>query len=193
MATRKKKVLPVLLKIGGTSGSGKSTIVHRLLETHKSVGLGKTKRGAIDDYHFPELNLVVLGKYDNQCGGCDGLQIEVILERLKRYADSGKSVLMEGLLIGGYGRLGATMDLYKKTHRVIHGFMDTPLDTCLNRVRKRRADRGDDRPFDETNTRIKWEGLRKRAQTMREEGHNVVQISHRKPVEHVLAIIAGEA
>ena len=88
------------------------------------------------------------------CGGCDAIQPQgLILDLLRKYAAQGH-VLFEGLLIGdSYGSVGALLDQLSGegvSSAVIR--LNTPLDECLKRVRRRRAERGDSRPLNPKHT-----------------------------------------
>jgi hypothetical protein len=98
--------------------------------------------------------LFVIGPYETPCGGCDAIQpYGLILDLLRKYAAQGH-VLFEGLLIGdSYGSVGALLDQLPGegvSSAVIR--LNTPLDECLERVQKRRAERGDSRPLNPKHT-----------------------------------------
>ena len=55
------------INIRGTGGSGKSYIIHKLLDTYKHKRIVKKidgKKPRIIAYRIPEFDLYVIGKYD---------------------------------------------------------------------------------------------------------------------------------
>lgn len=151
----------VTVKIGGTSGSGKSTAVRALLDRYKPEffdegGRYRYYQGtevALSD-KLPPLNLVVLGSYHNACGGMDGVSdTDMRLDMVRRFCVKGNLVVMEGLIIGGsYGKLGALSEELGQKDRWLYAFPDTPVEVCAQRVLQRRAAKGNDAPFDPNRT-----------------------------------------
>jgi cytidylate kinase len=131
--------------IRGTHGSGKSTIAKQLIDEHgglEIVGNPLTYAGnpTILGYHIPKFNLVVLGRYKTQCGGCDGIKTQSeIKARISHYEEQGRNVLLEGILVahtyGPWNEFASGRDWRFR-------FLDTPLDVCIDRVNARRAEKG---------------------------------------------------
>jgi predicted kinase len=191
--------MPTIVKLTGTSGSGKSTIAHWLLKNYKHIPLGKrptTRKVAKDeDYliQLPQTNtpLILLGNYDNQCGGCDGIQpYSRIVEKLLAITTSHPKahILMEGLLIRGYGSVGAFMDNLPKRWKIIYATMDTPLEVCLERIKQRRAKKGVTEPLNPKNTEQKFKSGLSDFRTLSERGFECVWIDHKRPVKSVLSL-----
>ena len=65
----------MIINVRGTSGTGKSTVIHNILKKypHKPV----ISHGGKHMGYKVELTsgkfLYVVGKYETQCGGCDGI------------------------------------------------------------------------------------------------------------------------
>lgn len=191
--------MPTIVKLTGTSGSGKSTIAHWLLQNYKHIPLNKrptTRKVAKDeDYliQLPQTNvpLILLGNYDNQCGGCDGIQpysriVEKLVDITTRFPKN--HILMEGLLIRGYGSVGVFMDELPKKWRVVYATMDTPLETCLARIKQRRAKKGKTEPLNPKNTEQKFKSGLADFKTLTARGFECVWIDHKRPVKSVLAL-----
>ena len=151
----------ITIKIGGTSGSGKSTAVRALLERYKPEffdegGKYRYYSGAevILSKDLPPLNLVVLGSYHNACGGMDGVSdTDMRLDMVRRFCVKGNLVVMEGLIIGGsYGKLGELSEELGQKEKWLYVFPDTPVEVCAQRVLERRAAKGNDAPFDPERT-----------------------------------------
>lgn len=184
----------MIVKLHGTSGSGKSTVARHLLNQSVIKPTEITnERGKIVAYecHIPNMlfPLYILGPYKTACGGCDALLAAEQIELLHRYAKLGH-VFYEGLLASEYyGKLGIASEPYAKNH--VFAFLTTPIEVCIERVKARRAAKGNEKPLDETNTRgrvRKIDMLRKKLRIM---GREVVLIDHEKAGEEVLNIYLG--
>lgn len=149
-----------VINIRGTSGSGKSTIVFNLLSAfkHRRVFLkSDTKRKYPYGYTIPELNLFIVGKYENQCGGCDSIiSIDKALERVHKGYKRGYNVLFEGLMASGI--VTKIANLKPLNLHVIT--LNTELNTCLERVQQRRKEKGKLEPLNPKNTNQKFQATR---------------------------------
>lgn len=152
----------LVITIRGTMGSGKSTIVKELLSSLSAQPIlhGNRIRGhvCLDVFGKP---LHVLGPYNKATGGCDniGTQDEVC-NLVRQWAGKG-NLLFEGLLISGLFARYNALDDELAEHHFIHGFLDTPLDKCIDRVLARRAAKGNTKPFDPYRTLVpKYEAVR---------------------------------
>ena len=159
-----------IFDLRGTHGSGKSFVVHQLL---KMGNVPLVQYGTQLGHYIPKLGCAVLGKYHNRCGGCDGInKAEEVVRRVRVLSQRYRNVLLEGILVSHtfarYSALASEISDYSFL------FLDTPLDLCISRVKQRRAERGDTRPFDPKNV-IKdhhniWDTVRGK---MVEAGHSV--------------------
>ena len=70
--------------------------------------------------------------------------------------------------------------------------LDTPVETCLERVRQRRLARGDERPLNEKNTRDKWTQTMQTAKTLAREGYDVRAVDHTQAYRDVMDIFRSE-
>lgn len=146
----------MIVKLHGTSGSGKTTAVREFMDLAECVTpihFGKKKPEAykveLKSYLLPTY---VLGGYSNKCGGVDTIpSTDALIDLIDEYIDLGH-VLFEGLLISTYhGFLGKHLDSLPRDK--VWAFLNTPIEECILRVRQRRLDAGNDKPFNETNTR----------------------------------------
>ena len=105
---------------------------------------------AIEAYELKRL--FVLGDYGNECGGCDKTfkTQDHLCEVIAKYAVRGKHVLMEQLIASHlYGRYA---ELYHRLKdKMIFAFLDTPVELCAERTKRRRRLRGNNKPFDNKN------------------------------------------
>lgn len=185
--------MKVIIKLHGTSGSGKTTIVRELMKQGFSVPLLNGANRKIEAYktELPYLKepLYVLGPYTAVCGGMDSLSdVNDHIRLLHTYSQLGH-VIYEGLLASEYyGRLGAASEQYGDNH--IFAFLDTPIELCLERIAVRRAARGNLKPLNPGNTvgRIhKIEMLKAKLENVLQR--RTVLIDHIKAVEQVADIL----
>lgn len=187
----------MIVKLHGTSGSGKSSVARDLMEwcTPEPIrgNVLKTDRPEAYKLNIVHLSapLYILGPYETACGGLDALgsaddHIRLLLE----YGPQGH-VFYEGLLQSGfYGRIGVASERFGDAH--IFAFLDTPLNTCLQRVMARRTARGTTTEFNPTNTVDKYHAIR-RLKSRLEAGdkcpvRKTAMIDHRLADEQVMRL-----
>jgi shikimate kinase len=173
----------MLLKLHGTSGSGKSTIARGLMDRAMLTLLDRAYKVDRVDVIHP---IYILGTYNSQCGGCDTLKADEQIELIHRCAPLGH-VFYEGLLGSEYyGRLGEASERYKDDH--IFAFLDTPIELCIHRIKERRFLKGNLKPLNEDNTRgriRKIETLKRKLEFM---GRKVVTINHENAIPQVIEL-----
>ena len=179
----------MIYDLRGTSGSGKSYVAHRLIEED---GSAEQRDDSDVEWGFPVMtflpsrNLMLLGTYDTQCGGCDSLGSRTdqqylcdLALKLSREHD----VFLEGMLVSHtflrWHRLALKVPDYR------FRFLDTPLDTCIERVKARRKAKGNHRPYDPKNLVKDWHQDRKVMQKLYEAGHSVEWVNHQTSYEEV--------
>ena len=173
-----------VLDVRGTHGSGKSWVMHQLLERfdHEPIVEGGEHLG----YHLEKPDAALLGKYSNVCGGCDGIKsADEVVRRVRLFNERFNYVLLEGILVAHTYKRYAELAREIGDYRFL--FLSTPLKTCVARTVKRRKDRGNTKPFNPkhlTNDfRQIWINLRPR---MRDEGFTVVELDWKNPMPRVL-------
>jgi hypothetical protein len=182
----------MIVNIRGTHGSGKSTIVKKILEKFEAVELPIGEGPKLAGYLVklaPKQRLYVVGPYRTACGGCDAIQpYDLIWPRVLAYAKKGH-VLFEGALVSSsVGNIGRAMAARKDC---VVAFMDTPLQECLDRIARRRAARGDDRPLNPKNTTSKFEGIVRSRPQLEALGLRCVTVPHKRAVSFVLGLLRG--
>lgn len=170
----------MIIKIHGTSGSGKTTAVRELMDLANSVmtihyGAQKAEAYRLDA-GVGTMPTYVLGSYGNACGGVDTIPSTAeLITLIDRYRICGHLVF-EGLLISTYhGGLGKYLDSMADIPKV-WAFMDTPIDECVERVRQRRLAAGNTRPFNEANTRNRVKPIQALRSKLIARGSAVVDI-----------------
>lgn len=145
-----------IVNIRGCNGSGKTTIVRRFLDRLPVQALGG-KPGRPAGYQVDatawgiQTPVYVIGSYENTCGGTDGINTQEEIVKRVTQAHAHGHVLVEGLLMSKSSDGGLTAPALRNLG-AIFAFLDTPWDTCLERVLARRAAAGNDKPFDPNKT-----------------------------------------
>jgi hypothetical protein len=132
----------------------------------------------------------VVGPYHTQCGGCDGVPTQQeAADRAVAYHEQGGHVILEGLLMSGAGPKGAVTATLEKTKDYCHCFLDTPLETCIERIKQRRIARGDERELNTKNTELKFYQVVSTYKSLKKDGYNVALLDHNEAYETVLHIL----
>lgn len=186
-----------IVNIRGCNGSGKTTIVRRFLDRLPSQPLGG-KPGRPAGYTVDasawgiSVPVYVVGSYENTCGGTDGINTqEEIAERVVKAHALGH-VLVEGLLMSKSSAGGHVAPILKE-HRAIFAFLDTPWETCLERVLQRRAEAGNEKPFDPNKTmRSAYEQCHRSAELLGEAGgYDVRWLDHTDAIGTIVCWLKG--
>jgi hypothetical protein len=181
----------MIISLRGTNGSGKSTVVRKLMERYNAQPESLDSKGRPMNYVMTLGNgssLYVVGCYQNACGGCDGIHpFTEIWPRVTRLAALGH-VLFEGLAFtSGYGNIGKDSEVYGDDF--VFAFMDTPPEVCIQRVLARREAKGTEKPYSPKNLMSKLSAARSSERKIKEVyGRRVVSINHRAAVQQILGI-----
>jgi hypothetical protein len=177
----------MILNIRGTHGSGKSYIVQQLLKRFRAKPI--LNGAKIEGYEMNTSSglLYAVGPYKTACGGCDAVQpYDLIWPRVEEYAKLG-SVVFEGALISScIGAIGKAM---AARNDCVLGFMTTPLDTCLDRIRARRAASGNDKPLNPKNTQSKFESIQRNRFVLAQMGLRCVDVPFKNSLPTILEIL----
>jgi hypothetical protein len=148
----------MIVKIAGTSGSGKTSFVRALMDLWGVKPVLWPDSVKVREYRakLPKplghhTHCAVLGDYRNVCGGMDTItDAATRLALVEPYCVAKHRttlVVFEGLFTGNtYGAMGELSERSKNPW--LYVIMDTPFDVCVSRVMQRRQARGDERPFD---------------------------------------------
>lgn len=184
----------LIINLRGTSGSGKTTVVRKLMETAPSqpvVRSGKVIGMTTAPSRHWRQPLFFIGRYNNVCGGMDTVPTQAdCATEVHRLYDHGH-VVCEGLLASGVGPKATLPAACIAAAGPNAWFLclDTPLEVCLERVQRRRDERGDDRPFNPANTQAKWEQTRRAYELLEEGGANVRWLPYETAYEKVLKML----
>ena len=191
-----------VIDIRGTNGSGKSYIMNQLLtvgQWESVEGLGQaTKNGPTKRRHLgylsEEYDTVIVGSYDGKSafsGGCDLLFPEEVVRRSGIFNKLHKYVLLEGILVSHtYKRYNqVALDMDDDYHFY---FLNTPLRTCLARIRARRrkavANAG--REFGMESVIKDWHQIWERTRAkLVESGRNVTILDYKDPMTTICNLL----
>lgn len=178
----------------GTHGSGKSTIVRKLIDQAIQQKLLNTSpKGKPEGYELTlegvNKPVFIVGSYHSACGGCDAIQpYDLIWPRVLKYARKGHVVFEGALVSSGVGNIGRA--LAKRKDSVVC-FLDTPAEVCVARIQKRRDERGDERPLNPHNTLVKHKTCTASIEKFRELDVRIEMLNHKgqKALKRVLELL----
>jgi energy-coupling factor transporter ATP-binding protein EcfA2 len=188
-----------IVNLRGTSGSGKSTLIKAIMAMGLPQPIRTEGRKQPLGYTLTigDVKLFIPGHYESACGGCDTLgkylpgvttprlfgegddpnSYHLIFGLVRQYASLGYSVLFEGLLISGDVR--HTAALHEDGLPLAVVAFDLPIELCIQSVLDRRKAAGNEKPFNEKNTREKHALLARCVEKLKERGVLVHQVQGR--------------
>jgi hypothetical protein len=185
----------LIIKLHGTSGSGKTTVARTLMSDSQVTPILNQTNRKHEAYHCShillEQPLYVLGPYTATCGGLDSLNdVDEHMRLLSTYSQLGH-VFYEGLLGSEYyGRIGKLSEQWGDRH--IFAFLDTPIDVCIDRIKARRLAAGNDKPLNETNTRGRIPKIERLKYRLKHELHRqVIDVPHLYAAQFVQQLYIG--
>jgi thymidylate kinase len=145
----------VAISIRGTGGSGKSTLVRRIMDLYAAKAPTHVEgRRQPEGYLLSDEGrrcLYVPGHYATPCGGCDTIKTpERVYELVREAVAMGCDVLYEGIIVQDDVR--RAVELYQSNPPVHVIGLTTPVEVCLAAIGDRRTQRGDPRPLNPKNT-----------------------------------------
>lgn len=186
----------IIFNLRGTSGSGKTTVARAFITNYPTKPLPDPNGGKKLWGYEISLNsegilkpLYVIGSYENVCGGTDGINTQAeIADRVLAAYERGH-VFFEGLLVSKVANKAETTLKIAPTGDYVVAYIDTPLQTCLDRVQKRRLERGDERPFNPENTISAFKSTLAACKNLYEMGGvKVVTIDHTDAFNETLEV-----
>lgn len=181
----------VVVNLRGTHGAGKSTVAVSILASWPSreLYLGGKLVGYRVDWRRKE-PLYIVGPYRTACGGCDAIQpYDRIWPLVRGVALAGHHCLFEGALVScSYGSIGEASELLPKSVKFVFATLDTPLETCIQRVNARRAANGKSPLEDTRNIEGKHKSVLSSHLRAFDRGRRVCGIHHEHAAQEVLAL-----
>jgi ABC-type dipeptide/oligopeptide/nickel transport system ATPase component len=214
----------MIINIRGTSGSGKTTLVRKVFD-HLQAGNHTKTEWHLDeqDWSHPLLaglrpererkrpwgyvlenrerraNVVVLGSYESECGGCDSISGLDLMYGLARLAHERRyHVIFEGLIINSDFKRAAQLATDQIPHLLI--YLSTPLEQCIQSVEHRRnqskraekfrAAGGEMPAFNPANTRAKYDLNLKMIDRMRAAGVSCLSLARDEAFLEISKLLA---
>jgi hypothetical protein len=188
--------MSTIVAIKGTNGSGKSSVVRALIShLGKAATLTFNTKEAGYRCQYGGQPLFVLGKYKTAaCGGLDSSfsysgAADDLLLCIDKLAGQGHVVCEGVIAITSYGfdRVTRFADkLKRKGHRMIFANMSTPADLCIERVKQRRMEAGNAKPFNPEKLLDKYESILKSQEKLRGAGYDARFLPHEEPLQTLL-------
>ncbi len=169
----------IVLNLRGSNGSGKSTLVRQLMDYIGVKAQLVEPSGKVWGYELNQ-NIRILGRYETQCGGVDAIK-EVRVPGQSGFVNTRKGiqllagmghVVFEGVL---WSTVFAASDRVAKAlpqHHFIFAMIDTPDEICINRVKARREQKGNDKPFNPEELLSKVEQIKRRQIDLAKAGYD---------------------
>lgn len=178
----------MIFNLRGTNGSGKSTVAHALLTKTKAEPLEfwpnarKPKPKAYGGL-WKQMPIAILGSYETVCGGMDTItDINDARDLIIKYGtdENYPIVFYEGLFISHcLGTVARGIEEAGLKDRLVMAYLDTPLAVSLERVHKRRAERGNTKPFKEQNVVDDFQRVNEwNYAKAKREGWDVIDVPH---------------
>jgi len=191
----------IIIQVRGTHGSGKTTAVKSFIDNFPHTALtdadGKIIAMAVKVTGV-DRPVYIMGKYDNACGGMDGIntQEEAALRVINAWKTGQGHVICEGVLSSGVSPAGTFPRMLIENipnDRLKFRTLDTPLDKCIDRVNARRAARGKDGEFDPRNVINKYGSVVASYPKYVDAGFDMKMLDHTKAYEQLLALLMEHA
>jgi cytidylate kinase len=186
-------MIPIVINVRGTSGSGKTFLIRSVMEEFgiRSRMLRKdTKK--IAGYVLNK-DIYILGSYETECGGADSIKtLDEVDSRVRKASEKYNTVLFEGMLVSDvYGRYEALSKSLPPRALFVWGILDTPLDVCIERVVERRMRKGVNlKEFDpKKHTIPRFDKVVRGKDKAINAGQLVVLLDHKDVTNQVLRII----
>lgn len=151
----------MIISIRGTSGSGKSTVVRRVMKLYP-FKVAKCVPGRKQPLYYilsgtGTQPLAILGHYESPCGGCDTIHtFDEVFELVRKLHTGGYHVLFEGVLL--YCEVPRTVALVTDGLPLHVIALNTSIEDCVWGINQRRVERGDWEPVNPDNTIGKFNG-----------------------------------
>lgn len=171
----------IVVNIRGTSGSGKSYIIHQLLLL-EGWNEWKDNSGKVLGYYNVRNNWAIVGSYRTTCGGCDTVKSQdEIEERIQIFLNGGYNVIFEGLLTSTISSRWANFSNRISTQaNTVFYYLDTPIEQCIENIKNRRLQAGNTKPLNENNTRGRVQQIDNTFTNLTKSGCYCIRISSKQ-------------
>lgn len=176
-----------VIGVRGTNGSGKSWVARKIMERADDDFIKKHKlsNGVLINVYK---SFVVIGSYDNQCGGCDGVKTPALVWDTVVECAQHSNVLFEGVIVGNVYE--PTILLVERLKEIgaeyIPLCLNTDFDQCVANINNRRAEAGKE-PMEKTeNVTINDKKNKSSARKLKEAGLNPYWVSSEEAAQIAL-------
>lgn len=185
----------MIICIAGTNGSGKSTVVRKVMKMADRTGvIGKIERPSAYDLNFVGVSrsVRVVGCYVEtlMAAGCDAQRdIPQNYEAIALAVKEGRHVIYEGIRMMGHT---SGIQLYKDmgvSFTVV--LLDTTLETCVTSINERRKARGSDKTAHSKDIESNIKRASNFAFKLSELGAKRVKVSRDDAPETILKLLQG--
>jgi len=169
----------IIINLRGTSGSGKSTVVRRLMDRYpdRLPNQEPDRRQPISYFcrRPGGRTLYVPGHYETACGGCDTIKTpDKVYALIEQALGQNMDVIYEGIIVQDDTR--RLLELNAR-HPVTVIELSTSIVECLAGIQARRDERGDERPLNDKNTVDRAVRVHKTCQKLRGMGLEIPYLS----------------
>lgn len=173
----------VIINLRGTNGSGKSTVARAFPGEGVTLAPFSTPKGKLRHVvgnYSKEFDLIVVGPYRTECGGCDAIGTQdQVCESVASAAGLAEHVLFEGVIVS------TLFERYRKLSLRLGGmvwaYLDTPVELCLARI----AARNGGKPIKEELVRDKVRSIESTRRKALAAGERVEIVDHTRAIEVV--------
>jgi len=181
----------MIVQVRGTSGSGKTTVMRKVMDSlmWESVYKEKRKKPLFYRSADPQLeNIFILGHYEESaCGGCDTIGSAAAVYELIRSINNGV-ILCEGLLLSEDTKW--TLHLAKTDKIPVEClFLTTPLERCLKQIKGRREAAGNTDKLDPSNTTNRVRTIERARTKLSEAGVSCRRVSPEQAPEVIMNLL----
>lgn len=178
----------MMINLRGTSGSGKTTAVNKLLsmsQKQEDIFIEGRKQPIATLFGLDDLYFAVLGHYNTPCGGCDTInKLDQVFELYDELKDKVDFVLAEGKILGE-----DTKRTLVRNDEVVILQLTTAIPDCYEGVYNRRIARG--QPEDKARQKPKKlekdaGGIASACRRLAAQGVEVIQVSRENIVETII-------
>lgn len=193
------------INIRGTGGSGKSTLVKRIMErypNHANILEEKRRRPMATVHWFDNLNskspgrplgLLVPGHYETACGGCDTVKtVDKVYELIRASSlGDGNNTLYEGIMVMDdvTRAVKFDQDLKKAGGRLVVISLTTSIEECIASIKKRREAGGNEKPLNEKNTRDRMKRQENSLHRLKQAGVELLKLDREAAFEKACELL----
>jgi predicted ABC-type ATPase len=175
----------MICNLRGGNGSGKSTVYRWLLDNHEREEISfpnfrtaNVKKPSLWRLHG---DMYMIGRWQS---GADGIGFAALIDLVKTLSQRGH-VFFENVLVSGNVSTFLPVRKELSDQRWIWATLDTPLETCLERIQLRNGGK----PVKEGTIATHHKRVKRYAQDLIDLGEEAIWIDHTRSIEHVHSIL----